>query len=952
MSFLFIQLLSGLANAMFLFLVASGLTLIFGVTRIVNFAHGSFYMLAAYLTLSLVHALPLGGAAFYVAVLLAALLVAAVGGLVEIGLLRRVYRAPELYQLLLTFALVLVVADAVKYLWGADNKTGPNAPGLAGSVRLAGQLFPTYDLAMIVFGPLVALGLWALFYRTRMGILIRAATQDREMVAALGVDQSRLFTGVFVLGSFLAGLAGALQVPRVAITTVMDTTVIVEAFVVVVIGGMGSVWGALLASILIGVLGAYGILLLPRVSIVLIFVVMAVVLIVRPWGLLGRPEAALRPAGGGAEAAPRPRLRPGWLAAGALLLITVPPFLPTFHVWLLVEMLAFTLLASSLYLLMGGGGLVSFGHAAYFGLGAYGAAILMKHAGLPMPLAFLGAPVLAAVAGVVFGYFSVRLTSIYFAMLTLAFAQIVYAIVHQWDEVTGGDNGLLGVWPSPWLASPLHYYFGALAVTALGLALLLRVAASPFGLALRAARDHPRRAEAVGLNIRAHQHVAFVVAALVAGLGGAIFVYLKGSVFPNYVDAPMSVQPLVMVLLGGVGSPVGPPLGAVVYKLLDTVITRYTEYWQAVLGVILIALVLAFPRGLASVLDFVPLGWGGASAAPPPDPPTASTGLGRSERRASADLPTASTGLGGASAAPPPDPPTASTGPAGSERRASADLPTASTGLGGSGRRASPDLPDLVDHVSGPPVLETVGLTKRFGGVVAVDGVNLSLARGEIRALIGPNGAGKTTCFNMLAGQLVPDGGEVRFKGERLSGLAPYEVWRRGVSRTFQITAAFTSLTALDNVLVARLSHRRRTYALLASATRLEVDEARARLSQVGLAEQADRTAAVLAYGDLKRLELAVALANDPELLLLDEPTAGMAPAERGVLMALVERLARERGLTVLFTEHDMDVVFAVADRIMVLHQGRLVAEGKPAEVRADRDVQRVYLGESDEAQP
>jgi branched-chain amino acid transport system permease protein len=934
MSFLFIQLLSGLANAMFLFLVASGLTLIFGVTRIVNFAHGSFYMLAAYLTLSLVHALPLGGAAFYVAVLLAALLVAAVGGLVEIGLLRRVYRAPELYQLLLTFALVLVVADAVKYLWGADNKTGPNAPGLAGSVRLAGQLFPTYDLAMIVFGPLVALGLWALFYRTRMGILIRAATQDREMVAALGVDQSRLFTGVFVLGSFLAGLAGALQVPRVAITTVMDTTVIVEAFVVVVIGGMGSVWGALLASILIGVLGAYGILLLPRVSIVLIFVVMAVVLIVRPWGLLGRPEAALRPAGGGAEAAPRPRLRPGWVAAGALLLITVPPFLPTFHVWLLVEMLAFTLFASSLYLLMGGGGLVSFGHAAYFGLGAYGAAVLMKHAGFPMPLAFLGAPLLAAVAGVVFGYFSVRLTSIYFAMLTLAFAQIVYAIVHQWDEVTGGDNGLLGVWPSPWLASPLRYYFMGLAATALGLALLLRVAASPFGLALRAARDHPRRAEAVGLNIGAHQHVAFVVAALVAGLGGAIFVYLKGSVFPNYVDAPMSVQPLVMVLLGGIGSPVGPPLGAVVYKLLDTVITRYTEYWQAVLGVILIALVLAFPRGLASVLDFLPLGWGGASAAPPPDPPTASTGLGGASAAPPPDPCTASTGLGGASAAPPPDP------------------CTASTGLGGSERRASPDLPHLVDHMSGRPVLETVGLTKRFGGVVAVDGVNLSLPRGEIRALIGPNGAGKTTCFNMLAGQLVPDGGEVRFKGERLSGLAPYEVWRRGVSRTFQITAAFTSLTALDNVLVARLSHRRRTYALLASATRLEVDEARARLAQVGLAEQADRTAAVLAYGDLKRLELAVALANDPELLLLDEPTAGMAPAERGVLMALVERLARERGLTVLFTEHDMDVVFAVADRIMVLHQGRLVAEGKPAEVRADRDVQRVYLGELGEAPP
>ena len=316
MSLLLVQLLSGLANAMFLFLIASGLSLIFGVTRIVNFAHGSFYMLAAYFTYSLTAALPLGPGAFYAAALLAALLVAALGGLVEVLLLRRVYRAPELYQLLLTFALVLVVADAVRFFWGADNKTGPAAPGLAGSVPIAGQLFPSYDLAVIIFGPLVALGLWLLFHRTRWGVLIRAATQDREMVAALGVDQRRLFTGVFVLGSFLAGLGGALQVPRLALTTVMDTTVIVEAFVVVVIGGMGSVWGALLASLLIGVLNAYGVLVLPKASIVLMFVVMAVVLIVRPWGLLGRPEIQLRAAGGAVAEERGARVAPGLARRG------------------------------------------------------------------------------------------------------------------------------------------------------------------------------------------------------------------------------------------------------------------------------------------------------------------------------------------------------------------------------------------------------------------------------------------------------------------------------------------------------------------------------------------------------------------------------------------------------------------------------------------------------------
>ena len=251
--------------------------------------------------------------------------------------------------------------------------------------------------------------------------------------------------------------------------------------------------------------------------------------------------------------------------------------------------------------------------------------------------------------------------------------------------------------------------------------------------------------------------------------------------------------------------------------------------------------------------------------------------------------------------------------------------------------------------MSGPgatPVLETHGLSKSFGGVRAVSGVDLAMPKGEIRALIGPNGAGKTTFFNMLTGQLRADAGAVLFKGQRLSGLPPYAVWRRGVSRTFQITATFASLTALDNVRVARLSHAGKTYSLLEGAGRLQADEARALLDQVGLRDQAERVAAVLAYGDLKKLELAVALANDPEVLLLDEPTAGMAPAERGALMALTERIARARGLTVLFTEHDMDVVFSVADRVMVLHQGRVIADGPPAQVRADAQVQRVYLGE------
>ena len=244
------------------------------------------------------------------------------------------------------------------------------------------------------------------------------------------------------------------------------------------------------------------------------------------------------------------------------------------------------------------------------------------------------------------------------------------------------------------------------------------------------------------------------------------------------------------------------------------------------------------------------------------------------------------------------------------------------------------------------PVLEVVDIRRAFGGVRAVDGVSFALARGEIRALIGPNGAGKSTFFNILTGQLRADAGDVRWHGRSILGLPPHAIWRLGISRTFQITATFGTLTALENVQVARLSHTGRSRALVTPAARLETAPSRTLLEQVGLAEQATRPAGVLAYGDLKKLELAIALANDPTLLLLDEPTAGMAPAERGALMGVTARIARERQLTVLFTEHDMDVVFAVADRIMVLHQGRVIADGPPMAVRADAQVQAVYLGE------
>jgi len=243
------------------------------------------------------------------------------------------------------------------------------------------------------------------------------------------------------------------------------------------------------------------------------------------------------------------------------------------------------------------------------------------------------------------------------------------------------------------------------------------------------------------------------------------------------------------------------------------------------------------------------------------------------------------------------------------------------------------------------PALEAEGLVKSWGGVRAVDGVSFSLAPGEMLALIGPNGAGKSTCFNMLNGQIRPDAGRIRLRGEDITGLPPRRVWRKGVGRTFQVTATFGSMTVLDNVRAALLSHAGRLRRLWRSASAHFTAEAEALLARVGMLDQAARPCAVLAYGDLKRLELAMALANNPHLLLMDEPTAGMAPAERVALMAETARIAREAGIAVLFTEHDMDVVFAHAARILVLDRGRLIAGGTPEAVRADPRVREVYLG-------
>lgn len=610
------HLLGGLASASSLFLVGAGLSLIFGVIRVVNFAHGSFYMLGLYLAYSLTEYLG-SGWGFWFSILLATVAVGVIGALLELSILRRVYAAPELFQLLATFAIALVLKDVALWYWGPEDLLGPRAYGLSQAVIWNEQRLPSYDFFLILIGPLVLLALWLLLNKTRWGMLVRAATQDREILGALGVNQVGLFTSVFALGAALAGLGGALQLPREPANLGLDMVVIGEAFVVVVVGGMGSISGAFVAALLIALLKAFCIAMgnievfgisfaLPKLSLVLEFLVMAFVLILRPWGLLGKPRSLSR------NSNPQERPYRSFSPTSrviVMVLVLALIFLPQlstdspYNLVLAIDLLTATLFASSLFLLMGPSGMNSFGHSAFFGCGAYMAALLLTRYHFSMEASLFLSPLVAAVLAAAVAWFSIRLSGVYLAMLTLAFAQILWSLVFQWDDVTGGSNGLTGVWPAQWTTLHNGFYYLCLVLVVVSLWCLRTIALSPMGFALKASRDSLQRASAIGIPSPILQILAFAIAGGFAGLAGALFAFSKGSISPDSLGVHRSIDGLVMVLLGGVQNLLGPWVGAITYTWLQDWVIRNTAYWRALLGSIMLILVLVFPMGIAGSLQ-------------------------------------------------------------------------------------------------------------------------------------------------------------------------------------------------------------------------------------------------------------------------------------------------------------------------------------------------------------
>ena len=609
MSFWLNQCLNGLSHASTLFIMAAGLTLVFGVTRIVNFAHGSFYMLGALIAGTMVTQwLPAWsehGTTYLLAMLIGATAAAVLGGVTEIFLFRPLRHSPPLYPLVATFGLSLAIHDVLLWVLGPGEVFAPRFPGLKGAVQVGEDFFPQWQIVTLCLGPVVWGLLHVLLTQTKWGQRVRAATQDRDMLDALGVNPAPLLLSVVVLGCGLAGLAGALQLPREPANLQMDLQMVVETFVVVVMGGLGSIAGAFFAAILIGCVHAFGIHFFPQATLVLVFLTMALVLAVRPQGLMGElPGAAPREKVMAFQLGAANRLFQwiGWtaLAASGFVLLSAGEYTQSVVENLLIMML----FGLSLQWMMALSGWVSFGHAAYFGLGAYAAALSHLHWQFNAIMACLAGVVVAYLAALCMGKLLQRSRGVYLAMLSLAFAQMVWASASQWVSFTGGDNGLIGL---QFFNSMPRWTFQAVLillcfVSMFGFSRLIR---SSFGAALQAGRDAPQRAQASALDVSKLNQYVFLMSASLAGLSGSLWAISKGAVFPSVASVSNSVDALMVVLLGGVHQLWGAFAGSLFLVGVGSEIGRHFEYWRGFLGLLIMLLMVFAPEGILGLRKFV-----------------------------------------------------------------------------------------------------------------------------------------------------------------------------------------------------------------------------------------------------------------------------------------------------------------------------------------------------------
>jgi branched-chain amino acid transport system permease protein len=600
------QLLNGLVYGVLLFLIAAGLSLIFGLMNVVSLAHGSFFMLGAYFGVSIFRIT----GSFWWALVLAPIPVTALGVLMELLFLRPLYRRGHLDQVLLTFGFTFVFLDLVQTLWGRTVLRLPVPDALQGTVQIGLGVFSAYRLCLIGFGFAIALLLWLFLERSRIGAMVRAGVDNAVMAAGLGANIPALFTGIFGLGVALAALGGIAAAPVIGLYPGMDSEILIPAFIVIVIGGMGSLRGAFVGSLLIGIADTFGKAYFQSIALFLIYLAMTVVLLIRPQGLFGikYTDIAITPA---IATTSRPStVQRSALEFLVLLALLALPFLLTDYPRALIsEIFIFAIFAMSLDLLLGFTGLMSLGHAAFFGLGAYAVAVLGTQFGVN---AWLGVAAGIGVAGcgaALIGFFCVRTGGIPFLMLTLAFSQLVFSVALKWRDVTGGSDGIAIAQRPGFLGYDLSHslvmYFMALSFFAMTYWGLRRLLNAPLGHAFVGIRENEHRMMAIGYPTRAYKLLSFTIAGAIAGLAGGLYAIFNGFISADAVYWTASGDILIMTMLGGAGTLIGPALGAAIVLLMKNVVSSYSEHWLAIIGITFICCVMFFPGGLWGSLQKV-----------------------------------------------------------------------------------------------------------------------------------------------------------------------------------------------------------------------------------------------------------------------------------------------------------------------------------------------------------
>lgn len=603
MEFFLEQLLNGFVYGILLFLTAAGLSLIFGLMNVVSLAHGSFFMLGGYVGFALFRLTH----NFWLSFLLAPVPIAIIGIAMEMIFLRPLYRRGHLDQVLLTFGFTFIFFDAVQTIWGRDVQALPPPPGLDGVVELGAAVFSSYRLFLIALGVGIAVLLWLFLDRSRVGAMVRAGVDDAAMAGGLGCNIPALFTAIFGAGVALAALGGVAAGPIFGMYPGEDAEILIPAFIVIVVGGMGSLRGAFIGSLLIGEADTFGKAYVPELALFLIYLVMAVVLLARPQGLFGIKHAPAPAPQAGAPEVPlesRGALLAGLIVIAALVLY--PFMVADYQRALVTELLIFGIFAMSLDLLLGFTGLMSLGHAGFFGLGAYVVIVMGAMFGLNAWLGVVLGIGVAALASFIIGYFCVRTSGIPFLMLTLAFSQLIYSIALKWRNVTGGSDGI-GIPEKPGflgfdLSHSLPMYFMALVFFVLCFLALRRLVASSLGRVFVGIRENETRMLAIGYATRRYKLASFTIGGAFAGFAGGLYAIFNGFISPDALYWSASGDILIMVMLGGAGTLVGPVFGAAAFLLMKNLVSTYSEHWLLIIGVIFVACVLFFPGGIWSIV--------------------------------------------------------------------------------------------------------------------------------------------------------------------------------------------------------------------------------------------------------------------------------------------------------------------------------------------------------------